>query len=71
MNTPAEKEIGTGLHCPTLLHVQHCFRHLGYKKGNFPVTEHLDYRCLLLPMFAELSDEQTKYVAHSIRAFFK
>jgi dTDP-4-amino-4,6-dideoxygalactose transaminase len=67
----AQKEIGTGLHYPSPLHVQKCFQHLGYKKGAFPVTEQLADRCLSLPMFAELSDEQIEYVADSVRTFFK
>ena len=65
-----EKGIGTGLHYPLPLHLQQCFSHLGYQKGDFPNTEKLAQNCISLPMFAELSDEQIQYVVDSIRSFF-
>ncbi len=65
-----EKEIATGLHYPVPLHQQKCFENLGYKKGDFPVTEELAETGLSLPMFAELTDSQIKYVAESINEFF-
>lgn len=66
----AEKEIGTGLHYPIPLHVQPCFRDLGYKQGDFPVTEQLSARGLSLPMYAELTDPQIEYVCETIRKFY-
>ena len=66
-----EKGIATGLHYPIPLHLQKCFDYLGYKKGDFPVTEELAETGLSLPMFPELSDEQISYVCENIIAFFK
>jgi len=66
----AEKNISTGLHYPVPLHLQKCFEHLGYSKGDFPVTEDLAATGLSLPMFAELTNEQIEYVAESINEFF-
>ncbi len=63
--------ISTGLHYPIPLHLQKCFEHLGYKKGDFPQTEILADECLSLPMFPDLSDEQISYVCDKIREFFK
>jgi dTDP-4-amino-4,6-dideoxygalactose transaminase len=65
-----ENEIASGLHYPVPLHLQKCFEHLGYKKGDFPVTEELAESGLSLPMYAELTNEQIKYVADSINEFF-
>lgn len=65
-----EKGISTGLHYPVPLHLQECFNHLGYKKGDFPVSEQLGEQCLSLPMFPELTQEQIEYVAHHVTAFF-
>ena len=65
-----ENEIASGLHYPVPLHLQKCFTHLGYKKGDFPVTEDLAQTGLSLPMFAELKDEQIEYVASKIKEFF-
>lgn len=65
-----EKEIGVGLHYPVPLHLQKCFSDLGYKNGDFPVTERLASTGLSLPMFPELSDEQVQYVIENIVNFF-
>lgn len=65
-----ENGIATGLHYPIPLHLQPCFAHLGYKKGDFPVAEELAEQGLSLPMYAELSDEQIEYVVGKIKEFF-
>ena len=65
-----EKEIGVGLHYPVPLHQQKCFEDLGYKKGDFPITERLAETGLSLPMFPELTDNQLNYVVESIKKFF-
>ena len=65
------KGIATGLHYPVPLHLQECFKDLGYKKGDFPVTEQLAEQGLSLPIFPEITDEQIEYVADSIKEFFK
>ncbi len=63
------KDIATGLHYPLPLHLQQAYAHLGYKEGDFPVTEEVAGRLLSLPMFPELTREQIEYVASSIREF--
>ncbi len=66
-----ENGISTGLHYPIPLHQQPCFQELGYKKGDFPVTEKLAETGLSLPMYPELSDEQIEYVSEKIKLFFR
>ncbi|MGE5429461.1 MAG: DegT/DnrJ/EryC1/StrS family aminotransferase [Syntrophomonadaceae bacterium] len=66
-----ENGIATGLHYPIPLHMQKCFSHLGYKKGDFPVAEKLASGSLSLPMFPELTEQQVEYVAKKIKDFFK
>ncbi len=63
--------IGTGLHYAIPLHEQNCFKNLGYKKGDFPVTEELAETGISLPMYPELNDEQITYVCDKIKEFFK
>lgn len=62
----AERGIETSLHYPIPLHLQEAYRDLGYKKGDFPVTEKLCERILSLPMFPELSPEAVDQVAAAI-----
>jgi len=66
-----KNSISTGLHYPVPLHLQKCFLELGYKKGDFPVTEELAETCLSLPMFPELTDTQIEYVCSKIKFFYE
>ncbi len=70
-NILMDNGISTGLHYPVPLHLQKCFKHLGYKKGDFPVTEKLAEECLSLPMFPDITDDQMEYVCDKIKHFFK
>lgn len=63
--------VSTGLHYPIPLHLQPCFKDLGYKMGDFPVTEKLAECGLSLPMYPELDDEQISYVTEQIISFYK
>jgi len=58
--------IATGVHYPIPLHLQPAYKYLGYKEGDFPVTEELAQRCLSLPMFPELTEESIVYVTSSM-----
>jgi len=66
-----ENGIATGLHYPVPLHLQPCFEHLGYKKGDFPVSEQLAEQGLSLPMYPELTDEQLNYISDKIHQFHR
>jgi dTDP-4-amino-4,6-dideoxygalactose transaminase len=44
---------------------------LGYKKGDFPVTEELAEQCLSLPIYPEITNEQIEYISEKIKLFFK
>ena len=65
-----EKGIATGLHYAIPIHRQKCFEYLGYKTGDFPITEQLAESGISLPMYPELSNDQIKYVSDSIKEFF-
>jgi dTDP-4-amino-4,6-dideoxygalactose transaminase len=62
--------IQTGIHYPIPIHLQPAYGDLGYRRGDFPHTEHLADRMLSLPMFPELQEHQLKRVAHAIETFF-
>ena len=66
----AEKEIGSAIFYPHPLHLQECFRQLGYSKGDFPVAERLCEDVLSLPVYPELKKEQIEYVANAILEFY-
>jgi dTDP-4-amino-4,6-dideoxygalactose transaminase len=58
--------IGSMCYYPVPLHEQQAFSHLGYRAGDFPVTEKVSDEVLSLPMYPELSDSQIEEVARAI-----
>ncbi len=63
-----EAGIGSMCYYPVPLHVQKAFENLGYKMGDFPISEQLSREVLSLPMYPELSDEQVETVGKTITA---
>jgi len=63
--------IATGVYYPVPLHLQPAYQHLGYKEGDFPVTEAAAQEVLSLPMYPELTEDEISYVAESLRAFYQ
>lgn len=66
-----EKNIETGIHYPIPIHLTKSFKHLGYQKGDFPVSEQASKHVLSLPIHPFLTDEQVLYMCSSIREFFR
>src|SRR5260221_1066277 len=59
--------IQTGLHYPVPVHLQPAYADLGYRAGQFPESERAAAEVLSLPMYPELTDQQTAQVADAIR----
>ena len=62
--------VGCALHYPLPLHLQKCYASLGYKPGDFPVSESSANECLSLPIYPELTDAQIQRVAAVVEEFF-
>jgi dTDP-4-amino-4,6-dideoxygalactose transaminase len=67
----AKQGIGSGIFYPQPLHLQDCFKGLGYKKGDFPVAEELTESVLSLPIYQELTTEQIEHVGKTMLEFYK
>jgi dTDP-4-amino-4,6-dideoxygalactose transaminase len=65
-----EKGVFTGIHYPIPVHLQESIKFLGYKPGDFPVTEQVVSQIISLPMYAELKNEEIEYIANLIETFF-
>jgi dTDP-4-amino-4,6-dideoxygalactose transaminase len=62
----SQENIDTGIHYPVVLHLQKAYRELGYRAGDFPVSERAAERILSLPMFPGLSDTQLASVVDAV-----
>jgi dTDP-4-amino-4,6-dideoxygalactose transaminase len=58
--------IETALHYPKPIHMQECFRDLGFGKGRFPVTESLANELLSLPLFPRMTSVQVDRVVEAL-----
>jgi dTDP-4-amino-4,6-dideoxygalactose transaminase len=61
-----ERGIQTGIHYPTPVHLLPAYSDLGYKAGNFPVSERIAAQEVSLPMFPELTEPQVSEVCQAI-----
>ncbi len=61
--------IETGIHYSIPIHLQKPYRDMGYKKGDFPITEKRAASVLSLPMFPELKEVEIIYVVEKIKSF--
>jgi dTDP-4-amino-4,6-dideoxygalactose transaminase len=64
-----EQGVGTEIYYPCPLHLQPALKELGFKEGDFPVSEELSKETLALPIFAEATQEEIRGVAELIGAF--
>jgi dTDP-4-amino-4,6-dideoxygalactose transaminase len=61
--------IGNAVHYPLPLHLQKCYAELGYKVGDFPVSERACKEVLALPFFPAMTDAQQDRVIEVVRSF--
>jgi dTDP-4-amino-4,6-dideoxygalactose transaminase len=66
MNYLKENNISCGIHYPVPMHLQPACKHLGYEKGDFPVSEMSSDRIVSIPIFPEISNEQQEFVVNKL-----
>ncbi|AQQ69888.1 UDP-2-acetamido-2-deoxy-3-oxo-D-glucuronate aminotransferase [Limihaloglobus sulfuriphilus] len=65
-----ENQIGCGVYYPEPLHTQQCFKHLGLKEDDLPVTAKACREVLSLPISPELEEDQRDFVIQKIKDFY-
>ncbi|PIS33458.1 MAG: hypothetical protein COT38_05155 [Candidatus Omnitrophica bacterium CG08_land_8_20_14_0_20_41_16] len=63
------KGIDSRVFYPLPLHLQKCFKYLGYKKGDFPEAEKAARQTLTLPIDPNLTPEEKDYIIQSVKEF--
>ena len=66
-----ERGIMAQVHYPGVIHLQACYRDLGYGRGDFPVAERAAGRILSLPIYPEIGDAEIDRVVATLAAFLK
>jgi dTDP-4-amino-4,6-dideoxygalactose transaminase len=66
-----ENGIESRVYYPIPLHLQECYKELGYKEGSFPEAERASQETLALPLFPEMRQEQQNFIAEIARKYFK
>lgn len=64
-----EVGIGTNKHYPIPMHLQECYRNLGFKKGDYPIAEEISQTELSIPMYYGMTNEQIEYVITKVNEF--
>ena len=67
----AEKGIGAEVYYPLPLHLQPCFKDLGYKAGDFPESERAAQEALAIPIYPELGEAAQRRVVDMIALFYE
>jgi dTDP-4-amino-4,6-dideoxygalactose transaminase len=66
----SQRGVGSEIYYPVPLHMQSCFRYLGYKPEDFPVSKAASEKTLALPIFPELQIDEINYIVDMIEEFF-
>lgn len=64
-----DAHIGTNKHYPIPMHLQDCYKNLGFKAGDYPVAEEISATELSIPMYYGMSEEEIQYVIDKINEF--
>ncbi len=62
------KGIGTNKHYPIPMHLQGCYKDLGFSEGDFPIAEEISATELSIPMYYGMTDEEITYVIEAINS---
>ncbi|MBQ7216185.1 MAG: DegT/DnrJ/EryC1/StrS family aminotransferase [Synergistaceae bacterium] len=65
-----ERGLSVRVYYPLSLHLQPCFRYLGYHEGDFPVSERLTREVMALPIFPGIQPEEQEELVKGIKEFF-
>jgi dTDP-4-amino-4,6-dideoxygalactose transaminase len=66
-----KNKIGCEVYYPVPMHLQECFKHLGYKQGDLPEAEKAAKEIMAIPIYPELTDQMKDYVVDTMVSFLQ
>lgn len=66
----ADRGVPSMVYYPVPLHLQEAYSDLGYKKGDFPVSEVLCEKVLSLPIHTEMLSEDQEFIIETVKTFY-
>jgi dTDP-4-amino-4,6-dideoxygalactose transaminase len=67
LDTLAARQIGHAIYYPVPIHLQEAWRDLGYRPGDFPVSEAIAREVISLPIYPELDSAQIDAIVAAVR----
>ncbi len=64
-----DNEIGTNKHYPIPIHLQDCYKDLGFSEGDYPAAEEISSTELSLPLYYGMTDEEISFVIDKINSY--
>jgi UDP-2-acetamido-2-deoxy-ribo-hexuluronate aminotransferase len=65
--TLKDQGIPTAVHYPIPLHLQKCFAYLGYKLGDFPISEIVSNEIMSIPINPYVTDEEISFISSTLK----
>lgn len=65
------QNIGVEIYYPVPMHLQVCFTTLGYRSGDFPLSETIALEAMAIPIYPELTNEQIQTVVTANKQFYQ
>ncbi|EMF49991.1 DegT/DnrJ/EryC1/StrS family aminotransferase [Streptococcus parauberis] len=65
----SEQGISTNRHYPIPVHLQDCYKDLGYKKGDFPIAEKISDTQISIPIYYGMTTEEIDYVITTLNNY--
>jgi len=63
------KGIDARVYYPLALHLQPCFKYLGYKRGDFSESERASQEVLAIPVYPDLTQKEMDYIIEAVKEF--
>ncbi len=63
----SDEGVPTAVHYPVPLHLQEAFKGLGYKVGDFPISEEVSEQIMSLPMSPYLTEKEQDFIIQAIK----